>query len=315
VSSIALSHSFFVYFSQSLHTHTHTHTHKPGKGKPRETTMAGRSTGTSATTEAKLYSVELGQHRCIAILRECLARKDGQGQTLIQFDFATGCTLFTGKTTGDGHWQIQRQPRYILRESRRTSASGSNKHRAYYVHRIAYVALHGQDIAQTGSHLCGNANCFNPYHIRDESQHDNNSRQRCLGFVICPEHNHVLAKLCQHDPPCIKPPVQATQCCLTASRGVTIPDSQESSPEPPTPIISLPPIQRIQDFLDAQPNIPESQFVNTSEESADELMESSSSSSNSDGLLPDAPSQVESTIVDAEFASSSQGPSYGSGGG
>lgn len=246
--------------------------------------------------------------------------KDRAGNTLVEFDQDLGCALFKGPTTKDGHWQIQRRPRYLTRQASRAQGS-SNAHRAYYVHRIAYVALHGRDIALTGSHLCGRANCFNPYHIYDESQHLNNDRQRCLGFVVCPHHNHVLVKLCVHSPACIKPPVKAVQCCLEASRGLAIADSQEDSPvELPPPVIALPAVQRIQDFLQAQPNLPEdniqdSPFVGTSQESATDLLESGSSNIESQEAQESQGSGLESqTIMDLDFPSSSQGPEYAGGG-
>ena len=263
--------------------------------------MAGLSTGTGAAnpTAPKLYTVELGQSRCIAILRELLQ----QHADNIREDEVTGCVLYQGRTTGDGHWQIQRRPRYATRESRRSNAH-ENRHRAYYVHRIAYVALHGQDIGLTGSHLCGNGNCFNPYHIRDESQLDNNSRQRCLGFVVCPHHRLVLHKLCSHDPPCIKPPVEASQCCLREATFL-----EHDSQETPPPIIGLPLVQRVGDFLATQHNLPESQFAATSEESAqDQLM---SDASDSQDLPPSSSQGQEVAIRSAELPSSSQGPEYG----
>lgn len=285
--------------------------------------MGGRSAGTG--TAPKLYTVELGHHRCISILRECVGAKDKEGNPLVELDEELGCALFKGKTTGDGHWQIQRRPRYLTRESNRAQGN-TNTHRHYYVHRIAYVALHGVDVALTGSHLCGRANCFNPYHIWDESQHLNNDRQRCLGFVVCPHHNHVLVKLCSHNPPCLKHPVQATQCCLTASRGLTIADSQEdeavSESSSPVPVITLPPVRRIQDFLRVQPNLPEhdledSQFVSTSQESARDLIESGGDDSQE---LPAQPvsqgsSLASQNIMDVDFPSSSQGAEFPGGGG
>lgn len=72
------------------------------------------------------------------------------------------------------------------------------------------MALHSQDITLIGSHLCSRANSFNPYYIYDESQNDNNNRQRCLGYIACGNYNHMLAKLCQHNLPYIKPPIGST---------------------------------------------------------------------------------------------------------
>lgn len=270
--------------------------------------------GAGSSTASKLYTVELGQHRCIQILRECLEARDKDGNSLIEFDDELGCTLYKGRTTSDGHWQIQRRPRYFTRQSRRAEGS-SNTHRHYYVHRIAFVALHGLDIALTGSHLCGRANCFNPYHICDESQMLNNDRQRCLGFVICPQHNYVLAKLCVHSPACIKPPVKAIQCCLEASRGLVIADSQEDSPLSSAslaPVVTLPLVQRIQDFLRVQPNLPEdrledSQFVGTSQMSAADLIESDDANQ---GQGDSEGSGQSETIMHLEFPSSSQGPEF-----
>lgn len=197
----------------------------------------------------KLYTVELGRHRCIAILRANSCRGD------VQEDSATGCLLYMGKTTQDGHWQISRQPRYITRPSRR-SEDHKNRYRSYYMHRIAYVALHGTDLTMTGSHLCGHANCFNPYHIVDESQQKNNDRQRCLGFIICPHHNTILHQLCQHKPAYVKPLVIASHCCLLDS-------GQQTA-------ISLPLIQRVHDFLKIRETIADSDFINTDTESAEE---------------------------------------------
>jgi hypothetical protein len=278
--------------------------------------MAEGSADTS--TASKLYTVELGQHRCIQILRECLNQTDKEGNTLIEHDEKLGCCLYKGKTTSDGHWQIQRRPRYLTRESRRASGS-SNAHRAYYVHRIAYVALHGRDLAATGSHLCGKANCFNPYHICDESQFKNNDRQRCLGYVICPHHNHVLVKLCTHQPTCIKLPIKAQQCCLKASQELVIADSQESSSAAPAVpvIITVPPVQRIQDFLGTQPNLPEqnledSQFVDTSQELATDLLESGESQS-SLPVRSQSSGSASQNIMDLDLPSSSQGPDFADG--
>lgn len=285
--------------------------------KGKQAKMAERSAGTS--TASKLYTVELGQHRCISILRECMGQKDKDGNSLIEDDAELGCCLYKGKTTSDGHWQIQRRPRYLTRESKRAEGS-SNAHRAYYVHRIAYVALHGRDIEATGSHLCGRANCFNPYHIVDESQFKNNDRQRCLGFVICPQHNHVLVKLCTHNPPCIKSPIKAMQCCLTATQEIrVVPDSQEStlsSSPAPVPVITLPPVRRIQDFLQTQPNLPEddledSQFVGTSQESATDLITSGESQNlPAQGESQSSGAASSQDIMQLDLPSSSQGPDF-----
>lgn len=263
--------------------------------------MAGRSTVNPAT-EAKLYTIELGQTRCIAILRE-LMEKEG---SKIRRDTVTGCVLYEGRRTKDGHWQIQRRPRYITRDSQRSEAN-KNQHKAYYVHRIAYVALYGQDIDMTGSHLCGNANCFNPYHILDESQHDNNNRQRCLGFIICPTHRLVLHKLCPHTPPCIKHPVHATQCCLAATSSLL--ESFDNKDTPPS-VIGLPAIRNIEDFLDTQHNLPESQFTHTSEESAQDMMMSDADDEGSQNLPELEDFECDVGFSDAELPSSSQGPDY-----
>ncbi|KAI0096860.1 hypothetical protein GGR51DRAFT_542350 [Nemania sp. FL0031] len=213
------------------------------------------STSSSSKAAPKRYTIELGQHQCIAILKECYNNKS------VRVVSATGCALYEGKLTRDGHWQIQRKPRYFTRASNRSSES-KNAHKAYYVHRIAYVALHGSDITMTGSHLCGNANCFNPYHIYDESQMDNNSRQRCLGFIICPHHRLVLHQLCQHAPVCIKEPIFASQCCLSATQKHLMPSGENNKR-----IIGLPLVQRIEDFLFAQHDLSESEFTSFSEKS------------------------------------------------
>lgn len=122
---------------------------------------------------AKLYTVEVGQHRGIEEIKSLVKTRDKHGEPIVAHDEETGYALFLGKTTSNGHWQKQRKARYTTRPSDRGNA---NVHRAFYVHRKPYVALHGVDVTQTGSHLCGRAHCFNPYHIIDESQHDNNSR-------------------------------------------------------------------------------------------------------------------------------------------
>lgn len=288
--------------------------------------MAGR--GTATGTASKLYTVELGRHRCIEILKECLGRTDKEGNSLIQHDPELGCALYLGRVSSDGHWQIQRAARYITRES--TRAAGSGAHRAYYVHRIAYVALHGQDILQTGSHLCGNANCFNPYHIKDESQNDNNDRQRCLGFVVCEQHGHVLHRLCQHNPPCIKRPVKAVSCCVSLSQRV-IADSQAESQEslgdkPPVavPILTMPLVQPVSDFLNslqAQP-IPDSEQFATSVETAEDQIMSDSQDTNQDAgqsqALPgyaDEGDEWEDVpfVHGDDLPSTSQGPDYADG--
>lgn len=249
-----------------------------------------------STGQAKLYTIELGQHRCITLLREL------SQHPLVQHRAGTGCSIFTGRLTGDGYWQIQRIPTYYTRESRR---SGTNNHRAYYVHRIAFVALHGRDIQQTGSHLCGNSNCFNPYHIVDEPQAVNNSRQGCLGFIVCDSHLIVLHRLCQHDPPCIKPIARALQCCLDIVD--VIPDSQKTPP----PITGLPVIQHMQQFLDSQHTLPDSQFRHTSAESAQDSDHASQAS------IEEEPSQasvgavgMEEVLAPGNLPSSSSGPDY-----
>jgi hypothetical protein len=116
----------------------------------------------------------------MGIIRELQDAKDRLGQPLLNRDSETDCVLYSGKLTKDGHWQIQRRPRYFTPPSART---GQNHHRAYYVHRIAYVEFHGNDVVDTASHLCGNGNCINPLHIYDESIAMNVARINCLGYV------------------------------------------------------------------------------------------------------------------------------------
>jgi hypothetical protein len=187
-----------------------------------------------APTEPKRYAIELGQHECHKILKQLRNTLDKDRQPIIKQDPDTACELYQGKLTHDGHWQIQRAPRIQTRASQRSS---SNQHRAYYVHRIAYVALHGVDVEHTASHLCGHGNCVNPFHIHDEPIDLNVARINCLGYVDCQEHNHRLATLCQHQPPCIKRPIFADSCCLSLSlQQPALPsyESQDSQAAQPT---------------------------------------------------------------------------------
>lgn len=180
------------------------------------------------TTDPKQYSIELGQERCRNILRDLLYQHEDSTPPKIVRDAVLGCVLYLGKLTNDGHWQIQRSPRYLTRPSGRT---GDNHHRAYYVHRIAYVALHDSDPILTASHLCGHGNCINPFHLVDESIGSNVARINCLGYVDCLQHNHRIATLCQHTPRCIKNPIPADSCCLaTLGDESTAISSSQSEP-------------------------------------------------------------------------------------
>lgn len=71
--------------------------------------MPGRST---SITASKLYTVELGQHRCIEILRELLKKTDERGKALVQHDPKLGCALYVGKVSLDGSMERVRSAEY-----------------------------------------------------------------------------------------------------------------------------------------------------------------------------------------------------------
>lgn len=235
---------------------------------------------------------DLGQVRCQAILRD----KIEQNKHQIRTDEQTGCELWLGKLAAGGYWQIQ----YIPATSDVDLRSRDRPHHAYFVHRIAYVALHGKDLQQTGSHVCGNANCANPYHIVDETQADNNSRQRCRSYLICRHHGDVLYKFCQHDPVCIKPPEYTDQCCRRNR-------SKKRHKQPPPPAIDLPPVRTMADFLGSIPVVPREDFDPMEDEpEATHLIFSSSQGSAAGG-----DNEIRLPIRDApSLSDTSQGSSY-----
>jgi len=62
------------------------------------------------------------------------------------------CLLWTGKIAPNGYSKAIRQE--------------GGKRRSYYVHRIAYVAAHGEpDARLTIDHLCKNRSCVEPSHL------------------------------------------------------------------------------------------------------------------------------------------------------
>ncbi|KAI1258364.1 hypothetical protein F5Y18DRAFT_413862 [Xylariaceae sp. FL1019] len=253
---------------------------------------ASNTTTTSTATAPKLYIAELGQNRCIQILRECFTNRH-----VVQ-DPITGCCLYRGKLTSDGHWQIQRRPKQQTRPSNR--ATDGNRHRAYYVHRIAYAALWGKDILETGSHLCGNANCFNPYHIWDESQLLNNDRQRCVPYICCPRSGVIILILCTHSPVCIKKPTPATHCC-----------SAHGQQDHPAGAILPPAVQTIQDFFDTEQDVPDTD-VGATESEAEDTDISMGGSTTEEAATDSGPGSQQQTVAirDALLPDSSFGAPY-----
>lgn len=141
-------------------------------------------------------------------------------------DQQTGCWLFDGHLNPEGYHQFKVNTD-IMRERGET---GKNTGRNFLLHKVAYVAKHGLDVAGTTSHLCGRSNCFNGDHVVDETSAENNRRKGCRGIVICPEHRHQIVDLCGHQPKCIAPPPAGLQCCLSRAEAAAPPSS------PPRPL-------------------------------------------------------------------------------
>lgn len=231
------------------------------------------------TSAPKSYLIELGgQRQCYQIWKECFDRRNRAGQREVVSD-VLGCLLFEGRVTQEGYWQIQRPAAYLTRASNRASAH-QNRHRAYYVHRLGYSALYGLDIQQSGSHLCGRANCINPFHLVDESQRLNDARINCLGAIYCPRHNHLIHTLCSHSPPCIKEPLLAENCCLSNLELSTPPISSLPSSQPLDPPAGSSRIATcLHDFLGLNPRtIPLEEVLTTSDpyEGPEEVSEEAS---------------------------------------
>lgn len=60
----------------------------------------------------------------------------------------TGCWLFNGSKNTDGYGQV------FLKKNLDLSKTGRAAQTAFLLHRLAFVAVHGQDITQHGSHIC-----------------------------------------------------------------------------------------------------------------------------------------------------------------
>lgn len=203
-------------------------------------------------TAAKSYIAERGQTACIKDTKMWIRQANDPDDSSLRRDPELGCVLYMGKTSADGHWQVQRKPRIQTRDG--SARAGANQHRAYYTHRIAYVALHGEDPVNPVSHLCGRGNCINSFHLHDELISLNVARINCLGSVVCPLHHHLLATLCPHNPPCIKKPVLAERCCLASLEEQSILESAPPSSSAPPSLSAAPvaPVAPLEAFFFGQ---------------------------------------------------------------
>jgi hypothetical protein len=90
---------------------------------------------------------------------------------------------------------VSRNKKYANTFKLRVGTSTRLAHRVVY----EYYNYFEIDKALDVSHLCHNENCVNPFHLVQESHHDNMKRQRCLGWIL---NDGKLIKVCNHDPPC-----------------------------------------------------------------------------------------------------------------
>jgi hypothetical protein len=115
----------------------------------------------------------------------------------------TGCLISLTSLNNNGYASHKRYSNALLaRKAANPGLDMRNKGTNILLHRAAYLALHGTDIAvgDVASHLCPFKACFKGEHIISETQAANLSRINCAGVIRCPRHDRVIVDLCTHDP-------------------------------------------------------------------------------------------------------------------
>ena len=95
------------------------------------------------------YGQEIGQARAVQIIAQAKEKRCHE-------DPETGCWLFTGSKNTDGYGQV------MVRKNSTIAAglTGRRSQTAMLLHKIAYVAEHGHDVTDHGSHICSRPACF-----------------------------------------------------------------------------------------------------------------------------------------------------------
>ncbi|KAK1457671.1 hypothetical protein CMEL01_15654 [Colletotrichum melonis] len=133
-----------------------------------------------------------------------------------EVDTKLGCHVPIGCRTRDGYAQVSFPEIWTKSNAKaKKGLTGRKASRAYLLHIVAYAQLHKRNPNDHVSHLCDNPACFNPTHLVDETASNNNSRKGCPGPIYCSDHGCLIVNLCNHNPPCIRPPRQDVQCCLS----------------------------------------------------------------------------------------------------
>jgi hypothetical protein len=161
-------------------------------------------------------SVILGQARAAEMIQAKLNQPDS-----FEIHPITGCLLSLTSLNNNGYAVGKRYSNDLLRQkAQNPGLDMRNKGTNILLHRAAYLALHGIDIAvgHVASHTCPFKACFKGEHIVSETQAQNLARINCAGVITCPHHDRIIIDLCNHDPlnlgqKCIK--IHANiACCL-----------------------------------------------------------------------------------------------------
>lgn len=207
-----------------------------------------------------------------------------------RIDPVRGCYISRRTLTNEGYARRSFKTNQAIADQAAGIPIVGTGFKTVYLHRIAYVAGHGQNIPQgmQSSHLCDQPSCFNPAHVTAESGVDNRDRRFCRGDLRCPWHQYrVVMDLCGHTPACIKePPTRADfHCCLQPDESASseIPESQSvlaSQAEDAAGVI------RSQDFSDLPPDSLEQGEIEPTDEDPNEEGDGDTESSQSSSQAP-----------------------------
>jgi hypothetical protein len=125
---------------------------------------------------AKSYFTLVGQPRAKKVVDE---RRNGPD---VEVDHNFGCIKATTSLNKGGYAGLKRATIEQLTAST-LAGRGPDRNSGFnfLLHRIAFVAHHGRDLAGNCSHICPNRACFLWSHIVDETQSVNVSRSYCPG--------------------------------------------------------------------------------------------------------------------------------------
>ena len=146
----------------------------------------------------KDYGVLLSQGRAQALVAVAACRSRACSTELGCLQTALGSGLRRGYSTTN-----------LVFSFPKPDGSLEQRELSFSLHRVAFVAAHGRDVApgMVASHLCGNRACFLAAHITEETQAANllRAKMACPGTlrVRYPGGERVV-RLCSHEPRCLR---------------------------------------------------------------------------------------------------------------